>query len=84
MGFDLNEMDCIEALMSMVNQFDTSNFHAYSKSPLDLFKNPPIDITSKCNQKTIGVVESCDFESLKANSIFPSDEWVNSSLESRF
>ena len=83
MGFDLNEMDCIEALMSMVNQFDTSNFHAYSKSPLDLFKNPPIDITSKCNQKTIGVVESCDFESLKANSIFPSDEWMNSSLESR-
>jgi len=38
---------------------------------------------SKCNQKTIGVIESCDFESLKANSIFPSDQWMNSSIESR-
>ena len=83
MGFDLNEMNCIEALMSTANQFDKSNFHAYSKSPLDLLKNPPIDITSKCNQKTIGVIENCDFESLKANSIFPSDEWMNSSIESR-
>ena len=55
--------------MSKVNQFEKSNFHAYSKSPLNLLKNPPIDIASKCNQKTIGVIETCDFESLNVNNL---------------
>jgi RHH-type proline utilization regulon transcriptional repressor/proline dehydrogenase/delta 1-pyrroline-5-carboxylate dehydrogenase len=62
-GFDLNEMDCIETLMSKVNKFSESNFHAYSISSQDLPKNLPIEIISKCNKKIIGIIETCNLES---------------------
>ena len=54
-GYDLNEMDSIESLMSKVNKFSELNFHAFSMSPHDPLKNSPIEITSKCNEKTIGI-----------------------------
>ena len=82
-GFDLNEMDCIETLMGRVNQFSGSNFHAYSMSSQDLLKNLPIEITSKCNKKIIGIIETCNLESIDINSIHPSDQWINCSIESR-
>ena len=52
-------------------------------SPHDPLKNSPIEITSKCNEKTIGFVETCDFKSIDINSIHPSDQWANCSIESR-
>ena len=82
-GFDLNEMDCVETLMGKVNQFNGSNFHAYSMSSQDLLKNLPIEITSKCNKKIIGIIETCNLESIDINSIHPSDLWINYSIESR-
>ena len=82
-GFDLNEMDCIENLMSKVNKFSELSFHAYSISPHNPLKNLPIEITSKCNEETIGFVETCDFKSIDVNCIHPSDRWANSSIESR-
>jgi RHH-type proline utilization regulon transcriptional repressor/proline dehydrogenase/delta 1-pyrroline-5-carboxylate dehydrogenase len=82
-GFDLNEMDCIESLMAKVNQFSGSNFHAYSISSQDLLKNLPIEISSKCNKKIIGIIETCNIESIDINSIYSSDQWINYSIESR-
>ena len=82
-GFDLNEMDCIETLMSKVNKFSESNFHAYSISSKDLPKNLPIEIISKCNKKIIGIIETCNLESIDLNYIHPSDQWMNCSIESR-
>ena len=52
-GFDLNEMDCIENLMSKVNKLSELSFHAHSISPHKPLKNLPIEITSKCKEKTI-------------------------------
>ena len=82
-GFDLNEMDCIEDLMSKVNKFSELSFHACSISPHDPLSNAPIKITSKCNAKIIGIVETCDFKSIDINSINPSEQWINYSIESR-
>ena len=82
-GFDINELDCIEDLMKKVNQFSESSFHAYSVSPQDLLKNSLIEITSKCNKKTIGTLETCDFQSIDINSIYPSDQWINCSIDSK-
>jgi RHH-type proline utilization regulon transcriptional repressor/proline dehydrogenase/delta 1-pyrroline-5-carboxylate dehydrogenase len=82
-GFDLNEMDCIETLMSKVNKFSESNFHAYSISSQDLPKNLPIEIISKCNKKIIGIIETCNLESADLDYIRPSDQWMNCSIESR-
>ncbi len=82
-GFDLNEMDCIEDLMSKVNKFSELSFHACSISPHDPLSNAPIKITSKCNAKIIGIVETCDFKSIDINSINPSEQWINCSIESR-
>jgi RHH-type proline utilization regulon transcriptional repressor/proline dehydrogenase/delta 1-pyrroline-5-carboxylate dehydrogenase len=82
-GFDLNEMDCVKILMGKVNQFSGSNFHAYSISSQDLLKNLPIEISSKCNKKIIGSIETCNLESIDIDSIHPSDQWINCSIESR-
>jgi RHH-type proline utilization regulon transcriptional repressor/proline dehydrogenase/delta 1-pyrroline-5-carboxylate dehydrogenase len=82
-GFDLNEMDCIEDLMIKVNQFSELCFHAFSLSPHEPVKNSPIEITSKCDNKRIGIVETCNFKTIKTNSIYPSDQWIHCSIESR-
>jgi RHH-type proline utilization regulon transcriptional repressor/proline dehydrogenase/delta 1-pyrroline-5-carboxylate dehydrogenase len=82
-GFDLNEMDRIESLMHKVNEFSELSFHACSISKHDPLKNSPIEITSKCSEKTIGFIETCDFKSIDINSIHPSDQWANFSIESR-
>jgi RHH-type proline utilization regulon transcriptional repressor/proline dehydrogenase/delta 1-pyrroline-5-carboxylate dehydrogenase len=82
-GFDLNEQDCIQALMKKVNQFSKISFHAYSKSMHETLKNSPVEIISKCNKKTIGIIETCDLESINEKIIYPSEEWANCSTESR-
>jgi RHH-type proline utilization regulon transcriptional repressor/proline dehydrogenase/delta 1-pyrroline-5-carboxylate dehydrogenase len=82
-GFDINEMDNVETFMGKVNQFSGSNFHAYSKSSQNLLKNLPIEISSKCNKKIIGIIETCNSESIDINSIHPSDQWIKCSIESR-
>ena len=82
-GFDLNEQDCIQALMKKVNQFSEISFHAYSKSMHETLKNSPVEIISKCNKKTIGIIETCDLESINEKIIYPSEEWANCSTESK-
>ncbi len=82
-GFDLNEQDSIQALMKKVNQFSKISFHAYSKSMHETLKNSPVEIISKCNKKTIGIIETCDLESINEKIIYPSEEWANCSTESR-
>ena len=82
-GFDLNEQDCIQAFMKEVNQFSEISFHAYSKSIHESLKNSPVEIISKCNKKTIGIIETCDLESINEKIIYPSEEWANCSTESR-
>ena len=82
-GLDLNERDFIENLIIKVNKFSELSFHAYSISPQHPLKNSPIEIASKCNEKIIGVVETCDFQSIDVNSIHPSDQWTDCSIESR-
>ena len=82
-GFDLNEQDCIQALMKKVNQFSKISFHAYSKSMHETLKNSPVEIISKCNKKTIGIIETCDLESINEKIIYPSEEWANCSTESK-
>ena len=82
-GFDLNEQDSIQALMKKVNQFSKISFHAYSKSMHETLKNSPVEIISKCNKKTIGIIETCDLESINEKIIYPSEEWANCSTESK-
>src|SRR6056300_1521897 len=82
-GFDLGELDCIKALMKSINQFSETSFHASSISPINHLKDLSIEISSKCNKKTIGMLETCDLKSIELNSIDPSDQWANYSIESR-
>jgi len=82
-GFDLGELDCIKALMKSIDQFSETSFHASSISSINHLKDLSIEISSKCNKKTIGMVETCDLKSIKLNSIDPSDQWANYSIESR-
>ena len=52
-GLDLSESEQINILMTKVNQFSKTSFHAYSVSTNKLHNNSPIDILSKCNRTPI-------------------------------
>ena len=82
-GLDLSESEQINILMTNVNQFSETSFHAYSVSTNNLQNNSPIEILSKCNRTPIGIVETCNLKSLDSNSICPSDQWTNCSKEYR-
>ena len=49
----------------------------------ETLKNSPVEIISKCNKKTIGIIETCDLESINEKIIYPSEEWANCSTESK-
>jgi RHH-type proline utilization regulon transcriptional repressor/proline dehydrogenase/delta 1-pyrroline-5-carboxylate dehydrogenase len=82
-GLDLGESEKINNLMTKVNEFSETSFHAYSLSTSNLQNNLPIDILSKCNRTPIGIIETCNLKSLDNNSICPSDQWTNFSKEYR-
>ena len=82
-GLDLSESEQINILMTNVNQFSETSFHAYSVSTNNLQNNSPIEILSKCNRTPIGIIETCNLKSLDSNSICPSDQWTNCSKEYR-
>jgi RHH-type proline utilization regulon transcriptional repressor/proline dehydrogenase/delta 1-pyrroline-5-carboxylate dehydrogenase len=83
-GFDFNENESIENLMKEINEFSKHTFEAYSKSIHTLAKPYAKEVISKCSNKILGSVATCDPKSIGQNIFKPSIEWSDFEVESRY
>ena len=83
-GFDLNEQECIETLMKEMDKFSAHIFNAHSLSTNTLTNLHKEEAISKCSNKVLGSVTTCDPESIGENTFKPSIQWNDFKVESRY